>query len=303
MELLHKQMPWLPPDWTVLRVGKYIAKLSAFIIVPGLHQITCRRFLLGGLLMVVYFAAEFTSSNLPHSLSTLNYKRDFIAANISEYVCYFSWFLLALDLRNLEHRHLKLNLFLALSCIAGVYYVPEHYPEKLTVYVEKENTVCPVFCKNDIVEFDITLLEIHKNPGQKLKIWRGQIVIVDVFRGYPYATKILAAPDDICSGNAGNLLAPHEKEYFCVEGYKGKQPLPYLLQVGPKPEYNRYNGKYHSMIGSPLISGINPRKIGNIREYYFLSNGISDGIGEALLVLYKLTGLNLFGYSGTQKTE
>jgi hypothetical protein len=303
MELLHKQMPWLPPDWTVLRVGKYIAKLGVFIIVPGLHQIACRRFLLGGLLMVVYFAAEFTSSNLPDNLSILNYKRNFIAANISEYVCYFSWFLLALDLRKLEHRHLKLNLFLALSCIAGVYYVPEHYPEKLTVYVEKENTVCPVFCKNDIVEFDFNFWVVQKKPGPDTKIWKGQIVIADVFRGYPYATKILAAPDDICSGSAGNILPLHAKEFFCIEGYKGIHPFPYLLQEGPNPEYKRYEDKYLSMIAGPLISGINPRKIGNIREYYFLSNGISDGIGEALLVVYKMTGLNLFGYSDTQKTK
>ena len=50
MELAQTRIPYLPPDWTVARVAKYAAKLGVFILVPGLHQIACKRRILGGCL-------------------------------------------------------------------------------------------------------------------------------------------------------------------------------------------------------------------------------------------------------------
>ncbi len=48
MELAQTKIPYLPPDWTVARGFKYTAKLGVFILVPGLHQIACKRRILGG---------------------------------------------------------------------------------------------------------------------------------------------------------------------------------------------------------------------------------------------------------------
>ena len=48
MNIMHAKLPFAPQDWSVLRSGKYLAKLALFIIVPGLHQIACKRWLLRG---------------------------------------------------------------------------------------------------------------------------------------------------------------------------------------------------------------------------------------------------------------
>jgi hypothetical protein len=45
------------------------------------------------------------------------------------------------------------------------------------------------------------------------------------------------------------------------------------------------------------MMGINPRKIGNIREYFIYSDRVTTAFGHILLIVYEMTGLNLFGFS------
>ena len=72
MDIARTRIPYLPPDWTVGRGAKYAAKLAAFIVVPGLHQITCNRRILGSLLFGIYFVAELVVTNRPNILSDIS---------------------------------------------------------------------------------------------------------------------------------------------------------------------------------------------------------------------------------------
>jgi hypothetical protein len=299
MNIMQTKLPLAPQDWTVKRGGKYLIKLALFIIVPGLHQMACKRWILGGLLMIIYFAAAFTAENLPHSLLLDDYESSYLAPNIKEYVRYFAWALIALDLKKLKNRDLRPGFFLVLICIAGAYYLPEHYPVVLKTYVEKENTACPVFCKNDIIEFDLRTHGDLRKHRIKSEISTGELLIANIFYGHPYATIVLATPEDICTGKTTKLLPLSDDKYYCDRGdFKETLPYPYLVLGGPNPELKGYGGEKITMVGGLISSGINPRKIGNIHEYYFLSDDVTEAIGQALLLVYKLTGFNLFGFSG-----
>jgi len=125
METGHAKIPYLPPDWTVARGARYAAKLGVFMLVPGLHQIACRRWILGGLLMALYFAANFTLKNIPWDYADAGTSKFILAGHFSDISLYISWILLAVDFRNIEGRKLKINVFLVMSCVAGLYFAPE----------------------------------------------------------------------------------------------------------------------------------------------------------------------------------
>ncbi|MBT3787456.1 MAG: hypothetical protein HN725_21915 [Alphaproteobacteria bacterium] len=300
MNIMHAKLPLAPQDWTVKRGGNYLIKLAMFIIVPGLHQMACKRWIFGGLLMAIYFAAAFTAENLPFNLSDENYSSNFLAPNIMEYTRYLAWTLVAFDLKKLEERDLRPNLFLVLICIAGTYYLPEHYAGNLTVYVENENTVCPVFCKDDIIEYDWRTLEDLRKHRIRSEVSAGELLIANISHISTYATIVLATPEDICTGKTVKLLSLPDDKYYCDRGnFKGTLPYPYLVLGGPNPEYTGYGGEKISMVAGLIASGINARKIGNIREYYFWSDGVTEALGQVLLLVYKMTGLNLFELSGS----
>ena len=51
------------------------------------------------------------------------------------------------------------------------------------------------------------------------------------------------------------------------------------------------------MLPDSHVWGIRPKKIGNTREYFFLSDNFTEFVGRVLLITYEWTGLNLFGLS------
>ncbi len=62
--------------------------------------------------MALYFAAEFSLENNPTDLSNESFFISKLAWKLSDWSQYLAWLLLALDLKKLGDRTLKLNIFL-----------------------------------------------------------------------------------------------------------------------------------------------------------------------------------------------
>jgi len=298
MELAQAKLPFLPPEWTVARVVGYAAKLTVFVIVPGLHQIASNRRILSGLLMVLYFGTEFTLSNKPIEATDASVHLFILKSNLPETFLYFSWFLLALDLKKLGKRTLKISGFLVLSCAAGLYFIPHHRPMSIYGYIEQENYACPTFCKYDFIEYE-------PRWRQKGDLSEGDFVIFGEFEGPYYASKLLAGPlknylpgtvKKLCAGYGDADELQRAKKSSCEASLKEKLNY-FLILGGPKPEFKDEDGRRASMVSSYEIRGASPRKIGNTHEYFIVTDEITDIIGNALLTVYKWTGINFFGMS------
>ena len=296
MELAQAKIPYLPPDWTLARAAKYAAKLGVFILVPGLHQIACKRRILGGLLLVLYFAAEFSYEQNPFDSSMEYFTISKSSWKISESLQFIAWLLLALDLRNLEDRKLKLNLFFVLFCVIGIYYGPYHYivPYKwfnvVNVHVVQESYVCPVYCKYDIVEYKISL-------SKRQEIVAGDHILAEYLHGRRYLTKVLVdSPDETCTENPRTHLNLPVDNYYCQNDL-GPRRNEFMILGGPEPDYKTADGRDVSVTSRFAVVGVDLKIIGNTREYIVFSDGITDIVGNALLVVYKWTGFNLFGLS------
>ncbi len=306
MELAQTKIPYLPPDWTVARGFKYAAKLGVFILVPGLHQIACKRRILGGLLMVLYFAAEFVFANEPFNFSDRGFSIRSLSGNLfdegfsfrsmsrnsSEVFQYFSWLLLSLDTRNLENRKLKLNFFLILICAAGVYFVPDHNAGTLNIHIETRNYACPQFCPHDIVQYEPYDRRVDR-------IQAGDYVMVGIVYEFNYMAKVLVPgpPEEACADDGRTTLQLPIGNHYCRAYAPGKYTYQFLVLGGPQPEFTGSDGVKISILTDLHVSGIRPKKIGNTREYFFLSDNITEFVGRVLLITYEWTGLNLFGLS------
>jgi hypothetical protein len=292
MELMQSKLPYLPPDWTVARGAKYVAKLTVFVIVPGLHQIVSKRRLFGGLLLAGYFAAEFVTINLPYDLSKETYPVQDFAILIAKLVQYVSWILLALDFKNLENRKPGINLFLIAVCAFGLYSVPYYNPGNSRLLVQNNNNLCPEFCLHDIIEYDYRRLDADI-------VSAGDYVLMDRVKPHPYISKILALPSkELCEDEGHLKFIQADAKFTCLPNSdRSGYFYPHLVLGGLEAKFVSLDGKDVSIVLNGDIQGINPRKIGNIREYNFLSDGITETIGRLLVAIYEMTGLNMFGIS------
>jgi hypothetical protein len=288
MELGQAKIPYLPPDWTVARGVRYAAKLGVFILVPGLHQIACRRWIFGGLLMALFFAAEFTQTNIPFNYSDQDLSTYYLASNFSDISLYISWGLLTVDLRNIETRTMKLTLFLVLCCATGLYFVPAHYGGNLNIHIEQDDFACPMFCKYDIVEYEFRHL-----PKHNFSI--GDYVITEVPLGNFHLSKVVAGPPgEACAKDDRTILRLPVDNFYCFN-INGKYVFEYIVLLGPHPVINNREVNEFTMVNKIDIVGVELKKIGNTHEYFVLSDGVTDSIGKSLLTIYQLTGVNLFG--------
>jgi len=290
MELAQAKIPYLPPDWTVARGVHYAAKIAVFIIVPGLHQIASKRWIFGGLLMALYFAAEFTWTNIPWDYADAGTSKFVLAGHFSDISLYISWILLAFDFRNIEGRRLKINFFLVLSCLAGLYFAPYSEARTLNIYIESDDFACPAFCKYDIVEYTLRYLPEHKFSV-------GDYIIIEEPLGSLYVAKLmLDSPEDACATDSRTILHLPVRNRYCfnVEGlYMAK----YLALIGPHQREKYREVNEYTLLGLHNIRGVELKKIGNTHEYFVLSDGLTDFVGHALLFVFKITGVNLFGLS------
>jgi len=244
------------------------------------------------LLLVLYFAAEFFFANEPFNLSDGSSSNFILAINLSEVSQYFSWFFLLLDIRNLRNRKLKLNLFLILVCAVGIYFVPDHSPGVLNIHIETRNYACPQFCPHDVIQYDFYDNRIDK-------IQAGDYVLVGVLDEVTYMARVLVPgpPEEACAGDGRTTLQLPIGNSFCEKYVRDKYLYHFLVSGGPQPEFTISDGAKVSMITDSQVSGVRPKKIGNTREYFILSDNITEFVGRVLLITYELTGLNLFGLS------
>jgi len=191
MELAQTKIPYLPPDWTAERVTKLAVKLGAFILVPGVHQVTCNRKILGCLLFLLYAVSEFVLSNAPIG-GISSYSPSFtylfpVFWNLSDVAQYTSWILLAIDLRSSVQRQLNFGSMLLLPCFAIIFFAPLENNRLLNFHIEQENIVCPEFCENDIVEWQFHDSKVHK-------LLPGDYVVLKIHSTSYYTTRILEGP-------------------------------------------------------------------------------------------------------------
>jgi len=312
MELAKAKTPTLPPDWTAARIARYATKLGLFILVPGLHQIACKRRILGGLLFMLFAVSEFAFSNAPAG-GNFDYTYSFaLFFKLSDAAFYFTWLLLAFDLKNLESRDLTLGSLVLVFCLAVIHFSPLHNNRFLLFHIEQANTACPAFCKFDIVEWE-------RNDPKNVNYSKGDYVVLGNNYSTPYyTTKILAGPvTEFCARDNGvSLGLPYDNE-FCTlldtgawddeplmdnswKTYWGKNHYylyDFLIPRRANLEFTNIAARNFSMMSRFEPVGVRPKKIGNLREYYIYSDEVTDLVGTALLAVYQWTGLNLFGWS------
>jgi hypothetical protein len=293
MEIFQKQLPLLPPGWTLARALKYVAKVVVFVIVPGLHQIVSRRRILGWLMMLIFITAQVTHSFLPWDPRS-NFIEHALAENLSATVQGISLLLLVLDFKWLESRKLDFRPFPVLSVMAAIYFMPVHDAGFLSVIVENKNNLCPEICRNDVIEFDLI------NYRQD-KINANDLVVINWHFREPYITRILETPsEEFCQANRRSPRYLPLSALVCrknLEDDPYPYPYPYLVLGGPQPELRNSEGQPVSKIQDSVIQGVRLRKIGNLHEYFFHSGGMTESLGYTLLTIYNLTGINLFGLS------
>ena len=292
MELAQSKIPYLPPEWTVARLAKYAVKLGVFIVVPGLHQIACKRWILGCLIFLLYAVSEYARLNAPFDIVGPETIPILPTRNLPEVAQNISWLLLAFDLRGLERRHLKPGFLIFVIGMALLNYQPLHSHRIILFHVEQTDTVCPVFCKYDIIEWDF-----RPSGGEKLSV--GDYVVVDdSYIGY-YATKILSGPlKKYVPGTAKEVCAKYRLNSFstpenCEEGINIPQD-DYLTLGGQSPDFKNSDGSDVSMVFQAATHGVRPRKIGNLHGYFIISDEITHAVGNALLTIYRWSSINLF---------
>jgi hypothetical protein len=315
MELAQTKIPYLPPDWTVARGVRYAAKLGLFLLVPGLHQIACRRWILGGLIFAIFAISRFIITNSPIG-GMLDFEPSFdLHYRLTDDMQFVTWLLLAADLRNLEGRRTGIVSLLLLQCFAVIYFAPFDNNRAPFFHIEQADIACPAFCKHDIVEWEVHEPDIHR-------ISRGDYVVLeDLEAGAFRITKILAGPvKEACAGDSRTSLGlPPENEYCKLVkiGAWEREPLvnnswqiywgeyyyyryDFLIPGRPKRSSSNIRSRNLSLLSRYAIIGVRPRKIGNIREYFFYSDELTDVIGHAVLTIHQWTGVNLFGLSETR---
>ena len=167
----------------------------------------------------------------------------------------------------------------------------QNNPTRL-VFVEQQNYTCPAFCKNDIIEYERRDVE-----NDRLSV--GDYVVMDYGKTPPYVSRILVDSrqwEGACPEDDSNWLAPPRTGPPCP-GKEIGEIYDFLIPGGPDPDIKTRFGQEYSLIENGSVQDFRPRKIGNLHDYYILSDGITEFVGRALLGLYKLTGVNLFGLS------
>ncbi len=297
MEFARAKLPFLPPDWTVARTAKYAVKLGVFILVPGLHQFARDRRLLGSLLFVIYFSAEFFVANRPLIVFYGHLDLPDPISRSANIALFFAWALLLLDLKKLEGRRLRPPFVLPISCVIALQFMPFHDRYPSYVLVEQNGLTCPAFCKNDIVEY-----EIRYDRQSELSV--GDHIVVHSIGGQGFVTRILVGPHPkdgaICEDLFGNWSKPSGPDFACRQGDR-KPQFDYLILGAHGPLGKMKDGKEYSLIPNDLVFFFKPKKIGNTHEYFVLTDDITERIGTTLLILYKWTGINLFDHERSER--
>ena len=290
-------------EWTVARGVKYVLKLTAFVFVPGLHQIAIGRRVFGSLLFALYFLSVFYMHFHPWNMTHFEDLLWHDKAQLLEYIArYLSWFLLAIDIRKVDNRSFKPAFCILVVC-AGSFLFSGYFPmpRNLYLFVETQNDACPAFCKNDIILFD-------SRWGKQKSIAEGDYFIIGNKQSEYHVARILAGPPEIACKEKGvvSRYLPN-KNSFCMKLSEKIDNRDYLydylvLGDGWNIQHVLEDGGKLTLINEDDIWGVNPRKIGNLEQYKLLNKPVTLAVGQTLLKIYEWTGINLF-MSADQQSE
>jgi hypothetical protein len=295
MEFMQTKIPLLPADWTLARGGKYLARLVVFILVPGLHQIACGRKVLGWMLFLLVLATLFCALSSPIDSLYPDYSGIWTSVVLVRAGYVFSWILLLIDLRSLEHRSLTRKSVFPLACVILLWFLPLHDHREYNLFVVEDDRFCPMYCKHDIVQFQRRILR----PG---KLSQLDFVIAAPFSGSDGAWlgRLLAyKPEDICEAEGGTLLGLPAENFYCYQTFAGDYLSLHALVIGgPKMDYSGPAGEPLSLVLRLDIRGYKLKKIGNTHRYLVYDEGLTELVGNSLLTIYKWTGIDFLGMSG-----
>jgi len=300
MEFFQTKLPWLSRDWTLGRSLNYLTKLAVFVFVPGLHQITCNRKILGSLLFALFVVASFVVSNSPLDFFANEFGKVHPYVELPFIAQLISWVLLASDFGNLENRSLKPVNIIPASIVILMFFMPLHDRDFSYILVEQGNQTCPEFCINDIVQYELNSHRVGEIAVGKHVIVSLENVAVPNTSTKLGVAKILAGPrgKDCTEDETIENYLPYDA--FCLSNYDF---FPFDYVVLGKGQYTfpaKQKGNVN-LIERTRIIGIQPVKIGNISEYQLVSDDNTAILGRTLLTIYKWTNINLFGFSSTSE--
>jgi hypothetical protein len=293
MNILHSKIPCLPDAWTWARGIRYMAKLSAFILVPGLHQIVCNRIIFGGLLFCLFFIPNFYIHFQPYNFANFDYDWRFKADELVVIAKYTTWFLLVMDIKKQEYRTLRPVCYFLIVCFIAIPVLSKFHPHRtFFLFVETQSDVCPTYCTNDIVEFE------RRRPKNKTMPVGSHVILLNKQREWHVARILVASPETACKeeGLVSRYLPANNS--FCrkmePEANSRDYLNDYLVRGDDWPVKDAVGDKRISLISHANILGMNPRIIGNLLQYPVLNETTTRAIGMALLTIYEWTGLNFF---------
>jgi hypothetical protein len=295
MDILNKKLPLAANDWTVERGLKHILKLATFVLVPGLHQFTRNRRVLGLLIWFVYIYSVFGLRSMPFEPILSGFQAHFsrFPLYLAPAVLVYAWLLLLVDQQNLEKRRLRFWHIVPLVFSVMAYFAPFHDEQVSRLYVVQQDDHCPVFCKNDVIEYQ----NFHRGTH---KVSAGDYMIVRHLQTSRYspsahylAKMLVVSPKAACGADGRTEWLLPEGNEFCHELWENKYYFDYLVQGGPKPDFRGPEGEPVTMVEFYMPQAYRVRKIGTTHRHTILTDQIMDVVGNSLLIIYKWTGINL----------
>jgi hypothetical protein len=292
MNILNKQMPFAPADWTWGQSIRHLVKLGLFITVPGLHQFASNRKLLGTFLFGLFAVSSFIFTNHPTthtSVSLLHYQLYFGAM---QFAFIASWILIAVDQKNLQRRPLKPGFIFPVALMYFLHVLPLNLTGTMAIFVQPNDFACPEICQGDIIEYQPVGM-------QKPSLIQGEEVVIYKFNTPPYVSRFLAGPArEACANDKRTPLnLPVDNAYCDYSG--GDYMYEYLVFGGQGSQLEHPGDMEISMISGQHLEGIKPRVIGSTRKYFVLNDGITDFVGNALLTLFTWSSIDLLGLKET----
>ncbi|MBT4964897.1 MAG: hypothetical protein HOM79_01680, partial [Alphaproteobacteria bacterium] len=105
-----------------------------------------------------------------------------------------------------------------------------------------------------------------------------------------------------CPDDYYNWFAPHSPEFLCPQG-EGYNTGLYTIIGGPDTNSDMPVEIGINLVDKQEVSGLNPRKIGNIRQFDYGCDAITLFVGHMILRIYKWTGVNFFRETESNQLE
>ncbi len=249
----------------------------------------------GGLLFTLYAVSSFVITNEPiesggrYSIAVWPH----ITIDVAQY---FSWFLLGIDIGRHESRKLKFGYVFPAACIVLLHFLPLREHGDSHLHVVESNHSCEVFCKHDIVTFEGLY-------GKYDTVSIGDLILVRITRRHFYPAKVVMVRTREPCLTDFPLDMGAKLDFYSCDNRIRNYFYDFLVEGGPEKTYVTPGGRSLTPLHSFYVEGIHLKKIGNTHDYFFLTEQMTDFVGNALLAIYEWTGINLFRPSESDEAD